>query len=238
MIILPILMGSHVRASPIANESSTQLQIGAGSKNNISMRPLSNIQLADEYYRHGIDMQSRGETLAAITNFEHSLLLNKNDPAAAIALARLYYSNEDYQASITLASDSLKLHPNSRELFIQLAHDYSALHLYKKVIKTLDGRPGTLGSEAQSSSLLAYAFIKTGEFTRASDIYHSLKLTQPKKPVWWLGSAIALEGSGDIEKALLAYVDLKEQYSLSKTLKHFVNSKIVSLHKQQQSSTR
>ena len=218
----------------LQNVSAQQLVPDKPVLNNISMLPLSKMQQAEHNYRLGIVLARRGKSAQAIEYLTRSSELDELNPAAVLALAKLYYSQKQYHPAITVLKTSLRLHANNKLLTIQLAHCYLALGELDKLIYTLKSRPGSQGGDIYTSSLLAYAYIQTGEFNKAAGIYQTLSLSYPDTSTWRLGNAIALEGIGDSEKALLVYADLKQQHNLSQSITQFVNSKIISLHEGEQ----
>jgi len=224
---------NQFQKNPVEHLLSVPKKNGA-IQQTIVLRPLTETQLTELYYGKGIEFVKRGERGKALQQFQRSLQYDKTNSDAVVAMSKLYFKDNVHAAAISSLSISLRYNSNHAGIVTQLAHHYTALHRYKKVIDILYDTMEANGGDIINNGLLAYAYIQTNNFELATSIYLNLLTIRPNEITWQLGKAIGFEGGGNIEQALSSYVDLKSRFSLTTELTRFVNLKIVNLHDQQQ----
>ena len=190
---------------------------------------LSAKQQAQQGYQRALllleqgDQQGGGEQLAALVQ------RFPKHQASRYALAELVSKQGDRQRARTLLQQGLRLSPKYPPFTEMLAHIYVAEDNYPLALSTLQSSQPTMAENLEYYAFLAALHEHVGHYAKSASLYSVLLQHQPQNAIWWLGLAIALEGSGQAKQARHAYRKAELSQDLQPQLQNYIHKRLAIL---------
>ncbi len=128
--------------------------------------------------------------------------------------------------------EGLRLQPGNSRLNNLYARVLAERGEPRDALAVLSNLSPPLAEDPDYHAFRAALLHKTGQYSKAAELYRRLLVVRPKAGVWWMGLAIALESSGDTEQALQAYRKAAGQVDMTVTLNRFVKDRIQQIESQ------
>lgn len=194
-----------------------------------TLRPMSAEQQAELAYRDGMRLLQSGRPSIATPRLQAALsALPAYYPARAALAALLINSNRLAEAHTLLAA-GLELAPQQATLAKldgRLLIEQGQLPQARVV---LERAAPPVSADPEYYSVLGVLYQRLGLYAQAAQSYRSIVELEPRNGVWWLGLAMALEGTGDTHAARAAYEQAQQTGSLNGAVLQFVQAKLAAL---------
>lgn len=168
--------------------------------------PVKTLPTAAALVQEARDLQKKGQDALAAERLEQAVALEPNAFAPREQLANLHLRHGRRSAALELWREGIRLAPTEvhwrKRLARALLEDGDGAGAIDQL--TAASQP-TVAADGEFHGLLAAAYQRQGEPSRAAAVYRRLAEQEPRGGIWWLGLAIALEGLRDGEGARGAY---------------------------------
>lgn len=168
--------------------------------------PVKTLPTAAALVQEARDLQKNGQDALAAERLEQAISLEPNAFAPREQLANLHLRQGRRSAALELWREGIRLAPTEvhwrKRLARALLEDGDGAEAIKQL--TASSQP-TVAADGEFHGLLAAAYQRQGEPSRAAAVYRRLAEQDPRSGLWWLGLAIALEGLRDGDGARGAY---------------------------------
>lgn len=168
--------------------------------------PVKTLPTAAALVQEARDLQKQGQDALAAERLEQAIALEPNAFAPRDQLANLHLRHGRRSAALELWREGIRLAPTEvhwrKRLARALLEDGDGAGAIDQL--TAVSQP-TVAADGEFHGLLAAAYQRQGEPSRAAAVYRRLAEQEPRGGIWWLGLAIALEGLRDGEGARGAY---------------------------------
>lgn len=168
-------------------------------------RPVSPAEQAEQHFADGLAALGQGQWRLAEQELQAALAADPDHLRARESLSGvLLYQGRRREAEAVLAA-GLEAHPYTPSL----ARTYARLILDQgrdaAAIEVLETALVNAVDDAGYLALLAGIYQRNQRYGEAAAGYRSALSLAPKRAAWWLGLGLALEGSGELERAAGAY---------------------------------
>ena len=182
------------------------------------------------HYHAGLEQLQQGDLVAAEVSFNQALLLNPKFEAARLQLVGLLQQQMELAQAEDILQQGLLLTPESPDL----RKSYARLLLHNQrqgeAINLLKTDPvPTVVQDLEYYALLAALLQDTQQFAEAGSVYSQLLQVRPQVALWWMGMAISLEHSDDLERARTAYQKALGLPGLRPDLQNYIQSRVQAL---------
>jgi len=216
-----------LEATPLIPEKIVEREEPVAAVVSKNRKPLS---LDQQSYQAGLRQLKQGRLGAAEASFNQALQVNPNLLDARFQLIKILQQQMKLTMAETVLQQGLALTPgnlNLRKIYARLLLNSQRQDEAIKLLQTTP-LPGIV-QDQEYYALLAALYQESKQFEAASAIYAQLLNIRPQVSLWWMGMAISLEQSGNLEKARNAYQKALDLTGLSPDLQSFIESRLQAL---------
>lgn len=189
--------------------------------------PVKTVPTAAALLQEARGLMNNGQDNLAAERLAQALILEPAAFAPRDQLADLHLRHgrraaamEVWRAGVKLAPTEVYWRKRLARALLEDGDGASAVELLQ------GGAQPTVAADVEFYGLLAAAYQRQGEPSRAAAVYRRLAEQEPRGGIWWLGLAIALEGLRDGEGAKNAYQQALTAEGLGEDARNFAAGRL------------
>lgn len=199
----------------------------AASSINKQIKPLTNVQLAENEYRKALAFAQQGRINEAMESFTQALTLDPHHHGARLTLIGLLIGNKRMAEAERRLQEGLQLDIDQTDLALVLARVQIERNAVNDAIATLERSLPYAAEQADYHAFLAALLQRAGRQKAAIEHYVIALKKSPQSGLWWMGLGISLQADNQPDKAREAFSRAKLSNNLSPDLLAFVNQQLI-----------
>ncbi len=191
--------------------------------------PLMPEQIAENDYRHAVELLNQGRLPEAQNAFEEALKLNPASADARQGLFGLLVSEKKNDEAERVLQDSLDLNPNQPGFALALARLQAERGDNAGAIATMQKSEAAGQNSPDYLATLAALQQRASLHTEAVENYQAALKFAPQSGVWWMGLGISLQALNRKAEARDAFTHAKSSNALTPELQAFIEQQLQQL---------
>ena len=182
-------------------------------------------ELAEQRLEQAVNALESGQGRRAETLLQEALVLQPDYIEARQQLAAYYYGRGFTGEALRVLREGLAHTPSNSRLLTLSARIYEETGRADEALNMLNRVSAQLPEQNDILVLRAALANELGQYRSAAEDYRELLGVSPNQGIWWLGLALAEEGSGDYGAARMAYQRAAEDAALDRASRDYARSR-------------
>lgn len=216
-------LNNALPAKPI---NAVESPLTAASSINKQIKPLTNVQLAENEYRKALALAQQNRINEAIDSFTQALTLDPHHHSARLTLVGILIDNKRMTEAERRLQEGLQLNVDQADLAMILARVQVERNAVTEAIATLERSLPYATEQADYQAFLAALLQRAGRQKAAIEHYVIALKKMPQSGLWWMGLGISLQADNQPDRAREAFNRAKLSNNLSPDLLTFINQQL------------